>query len=205
MQGLTAIQAGFITSLRHAHCHRYVETLFLYHAAPVLRGAKPAALITLRPPCVEAWRKRRNALLRATGLQTKEIATRRGAVLLLMYDEPALCVRLRDERTVSLLAEYGYPAGCDPGEALACLQARFTDQGFPHEVGIFLGYPAEDVWGFIVNEGRNCVCCRYWKVYHNAEQAQETFRRMDEAYRAAMELLAEAAPIHIVAKRLKTA
>jgi len=27
--------------------------------------------------------------------------------------------------------------------------------GFPHEIGVFLGYPLEDVMGFISNKGHN--------------------------------------------------
>lgn len=36
---------------------------------------------------------------------------------------------------------------------------------FPHEVGFFLGYPAEDVVGFIRNKGQNFKFCGRWKVY----------------------------------------
>ena len=35
---------------------------------------------------------------------------------------------------------------------------------FPHELGLLLGYPVEDVLGFIRNEGRNYLYCGYWKV-----------------------------------------
>ena len=39
---------------------------------------------------------------------------------------------------------------------------------FPHEIGIFLGYPLADVAGFIRNKGRNCKCIGTWKVYGDA-------------------------------------
>jgi hypothetical protein len=74
---------------------------------------------------------------------------------------------------------------------------------FPHEIGVFLGYPAEDVLGFIINEGRNYVCCRHWKVYHDIERAQEMFRRIDEAHSYALDVLRDWKPIHIAAKLLK--
>lgn len=32
---------------------------------------------------------------------------------------------------------------------------------FPHEMGILLGYPIEDVWGFIENEGKNYLYTGY--------------------------------------------
>lgn len=48
---------------------------------------------------------------------------------------------------------------------------------FPHEIGIFLGYPIGDVKGFIENHGCNCKCTGYWKVYCNEEEATKTFRK----------------------------
>jgi len=50
---------------------------------------------------------------------------------------------------------------------------------FPHEIGAFLGYPVEDIRGFISNSGKNCLLCGYWKVYANAEKAQRTFNKYD--------------------------
>lgn len=49
--------------------------------------------------------------------------------------------------------------------------------GFPHEVGLILGYPLEDVCGFIKNGGRGAVAVGAWKAYGNAAEAQ---RRWDE-------------------------
>ena len=46
---------------------------------------------------------------------------------------------------------------------------------FPHEIGLFLGYPPEDVKGFIDNraEGYKCIGC--WKVYGDEENAKRKF------------------------------
>jgi hypothetical protein len=182
-----------------------MEQLFLYYAAPILCDAKPAALIPLKPHCLPAWKERRNALQKATGLRTLELKSKNGSLLLLIYDEAALADHLRDSRASPFLARYGYPAGCDPGEALRLLQERFLQGGFPHEIGIFLGYPPKDVQAFIDNEGRNCVCCRYWKVYHDVERAQEAFRRIDEAHSRAIDILCEPKPIHIAVRLLRAA
>ena len=45
------------------------------------------------------------------------------------------------------------------------------------EIGLFLGYPVEDVLGFIENAGQNCKCCGCWKVYCNECEAVRTFAR----------------------------
>lgn len=60
------------------------------------------------------------------------------------------------------------------------LQKRLEEPEFPHEIGIFLGYPLEDVDGFITHQGENCKLCGCWKVYGNVEQARRTFANYEK-------------------------
>ncbi|MDR0758852.1 MAG: DUF3793 family protein [Treponema sp.] len=60
------------------------------------------------------------------------------------------------------------------------LKEQFTSSQFPHEVGIFLGYPADDVLGFVEHNGQNYKLCGYWKVYGDVERAKACFRQYDE-------------------------
>ncbi len=48
---------------------------------------------------------------------------------------------------------------------------------FPHEIGVFLGYPPKDVRGFMnsPNEGVKCIGC--WKVYDNQKEAERLFEK----------------------------
>ena len=46
---------------------------------------------------------------------------------------------------------------------------------FPHEIGLFLGYPLEDVKGFIINAGKNSKSTGYWKVYGDVEKSERIF------------------------------
>lgn len=48
---------------------------------------------------------------------------------------------------------------------------------FPHEIGLFLGYPVEDVKGFIENKASCAKCVGYWKVYGDEEKAQKLFNQ----------------------------
>ena len=48
---------------------------------------------------------------------------------------------------------------------------------FPHEVGLFLSYPPEDVLGFILNKACNHKCVGCWKVYSDEQAAKCIFRR----------------------------
>ena len=71
-----------------------------------------------------------------------------------------------------------------PGDAplsalLRRLRQRLLAGGdFPHEIGLFLGYPPEDVRGFMADcRGRNCKCTGCWKVYGDEAAARDRFRR----------------------------
>ena len=52
-----------------------------------------------------------------------------------------------------------------------------ADDAFPQEVGFFLGYPPEDVCGFIEQGARNYKCVGCWKVYGDEQQARKTFAK----------------------------
>lgn len=46
-------------------------------------------------------------------------------------------------------------------------------QGFPHEIGVILGYPVEDVIEFENHQGHDCKYCGQWKSYSDVENARE--------------------------------
>ena len=59
-------------------------------------------------------------------------------------------------------------------------------EGFPHEIGVFLDYPLEDVVGFIENAGQNYKCSGCWKVYCNECETRKLFakyKKCREVYR----------------------
>ena len=48
---------------------------------------------------------------------------------------------------------------------------------FPHEVGLFLSYPPEDVKGFIDHRANDFKCAGLWKVYGDEEKARSLFAK----------------------------
>jgi len=59
----------------------------------------------------------------------------------------------------------------------------------PHEVGIFLGIPVKDVEAFIDCNGKQCILCGYWKVYHDREKALKVFESYDKTRENVVRLL----------------
>ncbi|MCU6761823.1 Protein of uncharacterised function (DUF3793) [uncultured Roseburia sp.] len=102
-------------------------------------------------------------------------------MLILVYRKSALAEILKTNVYQQFLREFGY---CDFEcvHALRRLKARIAADGgqFPHEIGVFLGYPLEDIRGFIENKGRNGLCCGDWKVYHEPEKAKKMFAKLQK-------------------------
>ena len=194
--------AGFMRDIRSLDGDKYVEKYFLFSAAPVLAGVKPSALISFSARYRAAWEANRERICAIAALEAVVISERRDAFQLFIYNRRHLECSLKNPTAAGLLREYGYPERAELEKLLTILSARFEKCKFPHEIGVFLGYPPEDVVAFIENCGRNCICCRYWKVYHNEQRARETFRLIDEAKSSAIELLSQSVPIHRAARTL---
>ena len=65
------------------------------------------------------------------------------------------------------------------------IQRMKESSEFPHEVGVFLGFPPEDVCGFIHNKAKDCKMVGYWKVYGDEEKAKKIFdkyRKCSQVY-----------------------
>ena len=86
--------------------------------------------------------------------------------------------QLADPQVRAYLAEQGYHAGGSCRDLLRQLAGRLCFQeGFPHEIGLFLGYPLADVEGFIRNKGQGYACCGLWKSYGDPGKARRYFDR----------------------------
>lgn len=60
----------------------------------------------------------------------------------------------KNKETIQFLFQYGYE-NINTNSAIERLKVRCNaSKEFPHEIGVFLGYPLEDVTGFINNTER---------------------------------------------------
>jgi hypothetical protein len=184
----------------------YIESLLACFGAPTIRNLKPSTLISFRRcgdgNIVTVWDSRKEELLRKFGIDAFTFASRSmpgdSRILLMIYKKELLSRSLFRKEALEILEPLGYgPCGRCVESCLARLAERLKDDSFerfPHEIGLFLGYPPEDVEGFIRNEGRNSLEVGYWKVYGNVRQARKTFRMFRRAeYSAARSMIRRAA------------
>jgi hypothetical protein len=152
-----------------------IKRIIINHLSPVLMGAKPAALFPA--PSGDACAALAALLPPRLGLMV--LRETKNGLLVFVFDREGLEKTLAAKTAGAVLSGLGYPAGSPVSAALAHLKKQFACGRFPHEVGLFLGYPAEDVLGFVEHKGRNYKLCGYWKVYGNVRQAKRCFRRYD--------------------------
>lgn len=96
-------------------------------------------------------------------------------VLIYMYRPDRLRADLKDAQALSILSEKAYPID-NADKCVAELVRRVNSQEtFPHEIGLFLGYPSEDVNGFIKYGADKAKCVGTWRVYGDEEAAKKKF------------------------------
>lgn len=155
-----------------------LEKSLIVHCAPTLASIKPASLFTIeeKPGCPLCHELRQwNRILCPKGLTICELRRSGRTALVYVYRRSHLMKSLECPEMSAFLRSYGYDVMSISG-VLRQLRKRLGQcSGFPHEIGAFLGYPLEDVVGFIENEGRNCKCAGCWKVYGDAAEAKRKF------------------------------
>lgn len=81
------------------------------------------------------------------------------------------------------LFEKGYRTGSAFDFVVELFSRMIENEGFPHEVGVILGYPLEDVIEFEKQEGHNCKYCGFWKSYFDVENAKKCKCKFTECSR----------------------
>lgn len=157
------------------------EQLLGFHAAPLFVGIKAACLLSFRRSAFEdfdALLAEYEPCLNCKGIEVFGVVEGEEFVLLLFYRPAVLWQRLQDKAAWAVLAQYGYTREHSLQGCLEHLQARMRLQkSFPHEIGLFLDYPVEDVVGFITYKGKNFCYSGYWKVYANEQETRALFAR----------------------------
>ena len=174
---------------------RTFEAVLVRHCAPTLAGMKPGSIFCFHHSPLEVSRQKVcqwNKQLEPFGLTVQILLERPGSssVIVFVYRHDRLEQMLSDDAYQRFLAEAGYER-TNLDDLLEQLAQRLrTQPEFPHEIGVFLGYPLRDVIGFIENHGRNFTCCGFWKSYGDPAEMQVCFacyRRCIQTYVAMFE------------------
>ena len=177
------------------------EEKLIKHCSPTLAGMKTGNMFSFEYAEEESMLEKireMNKTLGKKGLRFIPLKCDNGRALIYVFRPGKLSCDLKDSTACKLLSERGYCCN-NCGKSVKHLISRINENGdFPHEVGLFLGYPPEDVNGFIENS-RNCKCTGCWKVYGDEEKAQKLFRKYKKCSRVYSEQLKKGRPLEKLA------
>lgn len=164
-----------------------VELRLIIQNAAVLKGKRISGMLFLN----DKELARISMKLHNTNISLIILCTCKKRHLVMVYRAKELEEHLRGKEVSDYLREFGYRRD-DFVSNLIRLHQRMNGfynkmKEFPHEVGVFLGYPICDIKGFLENKGERYLHSGYWKIYGNLEETRKKFLSYDEARETAID------------------
>ncbi len=168
-----------------------VESQLILQCAPLITGIRFSNLFM-----IESINDKTVGLaLKHSGISYYKLGQFKGRTAFLLYRRKELERYFNNPMAKDVLEKVGYHDHSF-ADILKSFKQRYQtymlNQGedFPHEMGLLLGYPVEDVKGFIENDGRNSLFSGYWKVYGNVEHKKAIFKQYDSSKEKLIQLFA---------------
>ena len=158
------------------------EKIFIEQCAPLLARIKVSNLFSIK--CTDYSKLKNKIDTLNYSLNNKDIYIKilRNLIcsdsnyLIFVYRKTRLSNRINEKLIREFLSQYGYSNCKELNDYLYVLANKLLcSKIFPHEIGIFLGYPLNDVKAFIKEKGKNFVACGDWKVYYNKIHCEKVF------------------------------
>lgn len=158
-----------------------LEAEIIEFCSPTLAGLKTAGLFNYRFQEIDILKSEvfeENRKLNEKGVFIELLKIQDSRALVYVYRRERLKRDLMQKEAQRLLEQMGYSRR-EWRDCLEQLKERLGEyESFPHEIGLFLGYPFQDVLGFIEQKGRNYKCAGFWKVYGDETEMTKLFHRL---------------------------
>ena len=156
-----------------------IRNTLIKHCAPTLAGIKTGNIFSVKRDHYDINEEIRklNSIFVNKGLRLVPIRKKDDTVLIYLYRPECLQRDLKNPVAREILKEKGYP--CENCESclVELVKHLEKDTDFPHEIGLFLGYPPYDVKKFMESPCKGVKCVGCWKAYGNESKARETFEK----------------------------
>lgn len=157
-----------------------IEKMLVEHCSATLASIKTANLFNMKFSSqveLEEQFAYWNLCLAEKGIRLFVLRIQNEMALVYVYRQKQLHNDLNRPEVADFLKTYGY-LSTNVDYALERLRCRIqSSEVFPHEIGLFLDYPLEDVKGFIENKGQNYKFSGLWKVYCNEDATKKIFQK----------------------------
>ena len=164
------------------------EEMVIRHCSPTLAGMKTGSMFSCsfgEMSDLRSFIRRLNQLLVKKGLRVLPLRIQENRALIYVFRPKRLKQDLNHVTSTRLLKERQYDVNSPDRCILHLMQRLKENEEFPHEIGLFLGYPPEDVLGFIENKAQDYKLSGLWKVYGDEETAKkrfDLFKKCDRVY-----------------------
>ena len=182
---------NFVSPVRHGMDYQQIASRFddprdcltahlMLECAETLAGIKPANLVSLVNrvrPCgknlYNIWHNHHQSLSSSMNiLRFRVLQTSKRALLLFCYHPGQLDKHLAHAGIRVLLGKSGYDISLSSEELLTLLAEKIGGSAnFPHEIGLFIGYPAKDVAAFMGLVDLPFTCQGPWKIYGKPDKS----------------------------------
>ena len=183
-----------------------VDKVLIDYCSPTLAGLKTGSLIPfeMKDSDLAMEVRRLNRSFKDKGLRLIPIKRKDRKALLYLYRPARLREDLLSTEAGSILKDKGYPVG-KPNVCVSTLIRHLAvDSEFPHEVGLFLGYPPSDVKCFMADSRKGVQCVGCWKVYGDVSEAEKTFARFQKCTAVYRKLMEQGKPLEkLVVKEIR--
>lgn len=160
----------------------YLLFTISYNTSPTIAGEKVSSLLVFRNHgsrnLYKLWMENKRDIEYYLNIKYFELKNNQDICVVLFYNEELLEKALLDPKNQDFLTKFNYSDFNSILNCLNILKKRY-EYVCPHEMGIFLGYPLEDVVDFIECPNKQCLLMGYWKVYNNEEMAKNQFYKFD--------------------------
>lgn len=161
---------------------RFFEVFMGYLISPVITGIKPASTISFKEEFRNSYTYFKlfgEDIIKGYKLSFKILREDEASILLLIYDQENLSDHLNIEHNSNFLHGLGYSRESGLEKSLEILKGKINSSEFPHESGLFMGIPLEDVRGFLENS--TCIFKGPWKVYEKEDRTKEVFNLYEKS------------------------
>ena len=183
------------------------EETIIHGGAPALCGIKPACLFSMNSKNYEEGYEQLKVWKSCFFKEQRFFVTLRksdGRFLFFIYDKALLETVCKNQRNEEYLKTKGYPVQKGFNAMLAFLLHKLAyDEIFPHEVGLFLGYPLEDVIGFEVQNASGFKYSGIWKVYGDTQRAVNQMNMYKSCTEKCMKWLGAGLSVPLAAKKYR--
>ncbi|SDH87696.1 DUF3793 family protein [Desulfosporosinus hippei] len=164
------------------------KRLFLIeNLAPLVLRIKPSVLMNVSYNDQVDWSKFKILFTRPKALQIREIRKLNGQLQVMFYQKDLLDSVLSQRAIQQFLRSLSYPTQYSLDSYLQVLKHRILSRKFPHEIGVFLGYPLKDVLGFMGLQPLPYKRTQGWRIYGDERPSDEVY----ENYRTARRMMRE--------------